>query len=82
MTDEILVRADHISKFFKVSGGRMTGDFDPEKVKFRNGCAALENGILVPLKAGEDTVTVSYTADGKQKQGNFTLYVPQDAAAD
>ena len=55
--------------------------FDESKVKFKNGCAALENGTLIPRKAGEDSVTVSFRADGKTVKRTFSLYVAQDAAA-
>lgn len=64
-----------------VSGRQMTGSFDETKVQFKNGCARIENGTLIPLKAGEDTVTVAYQADGKDKEGTFTIYVAQDAPA-
>ena len=62
-----------------VSGRQMTGDFDETKVVFKNGCAAVRGGTLTPLKAGEDTVTVTYKVDGKEKRGTFTLYGAQDA---
>lgn len=64
-----------------VTGFRISGDFDESKVKFKNGCAALENGTLIPRKAGEDSVTVSFRADGKTVKRTFSLYVAQDAAA-
>lgn len=61
-----------------VSGQKVTGEFDETKVKFRKGCAVIENGLLKPLKPGEDTVTLSYLVDGREKKGTFTLYVSRD----
>ena len=37
MTDEILVRAEHISKYFKVSGGRMLHAVEDVSLSIRRG---------------------------------------------
>ena len=43
-----------------IIGSRMMGDYDETTVKFANGCVRSEaNRVLIPVKPGEDTVTVT-----------------------
>ena len=49
-----------------VVGKYVIGEYDETKVRYKNGCVrSEENGILIPVEPGEDTVTITVKHNGK-----------------
>ena len=65
-----------------IIGNRMMGDYDETTVKFKNGCVkSEENGYLIPVKVGDDKVTVTVKHNGRKlvSKKSYSVYVAQSA---
>ncbi len=64
------------------TGKYVIGEYNETKVKFEKGCVrSEENGILIPVKTGEDTITVTVKHNGKNlvSRDRYTVLVLEAA---